>query len=65
MKKGKVVIAPFSFALVTQFVITVHQYTLLRHVKLRDGFPRKKTAVLLDFVQMRGGGLPKFFGTFS
>ena len=30
-------------------------------------FSRKKAAVLLDFVQMRGGGgaLPKFFVTFS
>ena len=25
----------------------------------------KKIAVLLDFVQMRGGGLPNFFVTFS
>ena len=31
---------------------------------LRDGLP-KKIAVLLDFVQMRGGGLPKFFVHFS
>ena len=34
-------------------------------VLLRDGFT-KKTTVLLDFVQMRGGrALPKFLGTFS
>ena len=30
----------------------------------RDGFP-KKVAVLLDFVQMRGGALPNFFVHFS
>ena len=31
---------------------------------LRDGFT-KKVAVLLDFVQMRGGGLLKFYVAFS
>ena len=25
-------------------------------VTLKEGFPKKKTAVLLDFVQMKGGG---------
>ena len=30
----------------------------------REGFT-KKVAILLDFVQMRGGGMPKFFVTFS
>ena len=48
VKKGKVVIAPFSFALVTQFVITVHQNTLLRHVKLT---PRTLFQTLQDMFE--------------
>ena len=35
-------------------------------INLGKGVPVRKTAVLLDFVQMRGGrAVPKFFGTFS
>ena len=32
-------------------------------IKLREGYT-KKVAVLLDFVQMRGGALPKFLNPF-
>ena len=43
----------------------LHTCELLKTVTIRDGLP-KKIAVLLDFVQMRGGtALPKFFVHFS
>ena len=37
-------------------------FALLRNLWtiLRDGFLRKKTAVLLDFIQVRGGGQEPF-----
>ena len=44
-----------------QLVPSIRCYVV---ISLRDGFP-KKVAVLLDFFQMRGGGLPKLFVHFS
>ena len=48
-------------ALLTQLTLRTLLKLVLQH---RCVFLRKK-CFLLDFVQMRGGALPKFFGTFS
>ena len=45
-------------------VFVLNEYNNGLRKGLREGFT-KKVALLLDFVEMRGGPLPKFFVTFS
>ena len=60
----------FVFKILPTITMYILQYMIMTVVK--DVLLRKKTAVLLDFVQMRGGraalpprALPKFFVTFT